>query len=66
VAGRLQDAEALSADGVAAEIVPGKGADGLVRYVFAKQIHYDGANDEECVLEIVGMGPATSTKAETK
>jgi quercetin dioxygenase-like cupin family protein len=30
----------------------------------AKQIHYDGAKDEECVLEIVGMGPATSTGAE--
>ncbi len=33
---------------------------------YAKQIHYDGAKDEECVLEIVGMGPATSTRAETK
>src|SRR5437016_13720912 len=27
---------------------------------FGKEIHYDGARDEECVLEIVGMGPATS------
>ena len=25
---------------------------------FAKQMHYDGAKDEECILEIVGMGPA--------
>ena len=33
---------------------------------FGKQIHYDGAKDEECVLEIVGMGPATSTPAEEK
>jgi len=33
---------------------------------FGKQIHYDGAKDEECVLEIVGMGPATSTPAEVK
>jgi hypothetical protein len=33
---------------------------------FAKQIHYDGAKDEETVLEIVGMGPATSTPAEEK
>ena len=29
----------------------------------AKEIHYDGARDEECVLQIVGMGPATSTQA---
>jgi hypothetical protein len=33
---------------------------------FGKQIHYDGAKDEECVLEIVGMGPAASTNAEIK
>jgi hypothetical protein len=33
---------------------------------FGKQIHYDGAKDEEFVLEIVGMGPATSTPAEAK
>jgi hypothetical protein len=33
---------------------------------YAKQIHYDGAKDEPVVLEIVGMGPATSTPAETK
>ena len=33
---------------------------------FGKEIHYDGARDEECVLEIVGMGPATSTDAEEK
>jgi hypothetical protein len=33
---------------------------------FGKQIHYDGAKDQECILEIVGMGPATSTPAETK
>jgi quercetin dioxygenase-like cupin family protein len=31
-----------------------------------KEIHYDGAKDEECILEIVGMGPATSTNAEEK
>jgi hypothetical protein len=31
-----------------------------------KGIHYDGAKDEEVVLEIVGMGPATSTSAEEK
>src|ERR1700733_6228699 len=33
---------------------------------FGKQIHYDGAKDEECVLEILGEGPATSTPAEEK
>ena len=32
----------------------------------AKEIHYDGAKDGETVLEIVGMGPATSTPAEAK
>lgn len=33
---------------------------------FGKEIHYDGAKDAECVLQIVGMGPATSTPAEEK
>ena len=33
---------------------------------FAKEIHYDGAKDAECVLQIVGIGPATSTPAEQK
>jgi hypothetical protein len=33
---------------------------------FGKQIHYDGAKDEDTVLEIVGIGPATNTPAETK
>jgi hypothetical protein len=37
----------------------------FVRHV-AKQIHYDGAKDEDTVLEIVGEGPATTTPAETK
>jgi hypothetical protein len=31
-----------------------------------KEIHYDGAKDEECILQIVGMGPATGTAAEQK
>jgi len=31
-----------------------------------KEIHWDGAKDVECLLEIVGMGPATSTNAEAK
>jgi hypothetical protein len=29
-------------------------------------IHYDGAKDAECVLEIVGMGPVATTQAEAK
>jgi hypothetical protein len=33
---------------------------------YAKQIHFDGAKDKEVVLQIVGMGPETSTPAETK
>lgn len=33
---------------------------------FAKQVHYDGAKDEECTLEIVGEGPQTPTPAEVK
>ena len=32
----------------------------------AKEVHWDGAKDVECVLEIVGQGPATSTPAEVK
>jgi hypothetical protein len=33
---------------------------------FGKQIHYDGAKEEDAVLEIVGEGPATATPAEVK
>ena len=33
---------------------------------FGKQVHYDGAKDEDAVLEIVGEGPATATPAEVK
>jgi len=33
---------------------------------FGKQVHYDGAKDEECVLLITGEGPATSTRVEPK
>jgi hypothetical protein len=33
---------------------------------FGKQVHYDGAKDEDAVLLIVGEGPATSTAAEEK
>jgi hypothetical protein len=31
-----------------------------------KEIHYDGAKDEECILLITGMGPATGVAAEQK
>ncbi len=33
---------------------------------YAKQVHYDGAKDEEVLLLIVGEGPATRTDAEVK
>ena len=32
----------------------------------AKGIHYDGAKDGEAVIQVFGMGPATSTPAEEK
>ncbi len=31
---------------------------------FGKQIHYDGAKDEDAILLIVGEGPATLTRVE--
>ena len=33
---------------------------------FGGQVHFDGAKDEDAVLLIVGLGPATSTPAEVK
>ena len=30
---------------------------------YANEVHYDGAKDGECILQIVGMGPATGTAA---
>jgi hypothetical protein len=33
---------------------------------FGKQVHWDGAKDEDTILLIVGEGPATSTPAEEK
>jgi hypothetical protein len=32
---------------------------------FGNGIHYDGAKDEDTVIEIVGIGPVTATAAET-
>jgi oxalate decarboxylase/phosphoglucose isomerase-like protein (cupin superfamily) len=33
---------------------------------YGNKIHYDGAKDEEVVIQVWGMGPATSTPAERK
>jgi len=33
---------------------------------FGKQVHWDGAKDEDAVLLIMGEGPATSTAAEAE
>ena len=33
---------------------------------FGKQVHWDGAKDEDTVLLIMGEGPATATEAEEK
>ena len=32
----------------------------------ANELHYDGAKDGDCVLEIVGMGPMVTTQAAAK
>ena len=40
-------------------------AGGFVRDI-AKQVHYDGSGEDGLTIEIFGMGPATSTPAETK
>ena len=56
--------------GVGAEIRSGQGhhADAGGSFVthFGKQVHWDGAKDEDAVLLIMGEGPATSTAAEEK
>ena len=33
---------------------------------YGKEIHYDGAKDGDVILQIVGIGPATSTPASIK
>jgi hypothetical protein len=33
---------------------------------YGKQVHFDGAKDADCVIEIVGEGPGTATSAEVK
>jgi hypothetical protein len=39
---------------------------GTIATHFAGQVHYDGAKDEETVIEIAGQGPATHTDEEEK
>jgi hypothetical protein len=33
---------------------------------YGKKIHYDGAKDEDAIIQIHGIGPATNTPAERK
>jgi len=33
---------------------------------FGKQVHWEGAKDEDAILLIVGEGPATNTPVEAK
>jgi len=33
---------------------------------YANKVHFDGAKDEETVIQVWGMGPATSTPAEKR
>jgi quercetin dioxygenase-like cupin family protein len=33
---------------------------------YGKEVHYDGTKDEDTILQIVGIGPATSTPAAAK
>jgi hypothetical protein len=40
-------------------------AGGFVRH-YGKQIHYDGAKSEGCILEIMGEGPAKPTDVDEK
>ena len=31
---------------------------------YGQEMHYDGAKEEECILQIVGMGPASNPPAQ--
>jgi hypothetical protein len=33
---------------------------------YAGKVHYDGAQDEEAIIQVWGIGPATSTPAEKR
>jgi len=39
---------------------------GTVMQHFGKQVHYQGAKEEEALILVVGQGPATATPAEEK
>jgi quercetin dioxygenase-like cupin family protein len=47
-----------------ASTVPAPAGSYVVHY--ANKVHYDGAKGEECVIQVWGMGPATSTPAGKK
>jgi hypothetical protein len=44
--------------------VPAPAGSYVVHY--AGKVHYDGAKDEEVIIQVWGMGPATSTPAEKR
>src|SRR5438552_15301359 len=37
-----------------------------LRWLPGGKVHYDGAKDEEAIIQVWGMGPATSTPAEKR
>lgn len=43
---------------------PSKPGPCVVRLTY--KVHYDGAKDEETIIQVWGMGPATSTPAEKR
>ena len=47
-----------------ANTVPAPAGSYVIHY--AGKVHYDGAKDEETVIQVFGMGPATSTPAEKR
>ena len=47
-----------------AATVPAPAGSYVIHY--ANKVHYDGAKDEETVIQVWGMGPATSTPAERR
>jgi hypothetical protein len=54
---------------IPSEVRPGwlqAGSGGQLVVHVGKEIHYDGARDEETVIRITGMGPATGVAAEQK
>jgi hypothetical protein len=39
---------------------------GKLHHPLREQDHYDGAKNEEAIIQVWGMGPATSTAAEKR